>query len=141
MCPCSRECRGRRFGSVVYLTIRIGSSRRVDRRRRANRPSRRWRGVCMWPFRSWNDEDFTAWYPRDGRPGLAPARLATVCVLQYVMNLSDRQAAEAVRCRHRNRWPNRGRGSGDAAGAAAQRDAGAVDPAGRSGRVRIFPSG
>ncbi|MEU6228155.1 transposase [Streptomyces sp. NPDC047042] len=47
----------------------------------------------------WSDEDFTAWYPRDGRPGLSPAQLATVCVLQYAMNLSDRQAAEAVRCR------------------------------------------
>lgn len=47
----------------------------------------------------WTDEDFTEWYPRDGRPGLSPAQLATVCVLQYVMNLSDRQAAEAVRCR------------------------------------------
>jgi transposase len=47
----------------------------------------------------WNDEDFAAWYSRDGRPGLSPAQLATVCVLQYVMNLSDRQAAEAVRCR------------------------------------------
>jgi transposase len=47
----------------------------------------------------WSDEDFTAWYPRDGRPGLSPAQLATVCVLQYVMNLSDRAAAEAVRCR------------------------------------------
>jgi transposase len=47
----------------------------------------------------WTDEDFTAWYPRDGRPGLSPAQLATVCVLQYVMNLSDRDAAEAVRCR------------------------------------------
>ncbi|WP_308460719.1 transposase [Streptomyces sp. Ru72] len=32
-------------------------------------------------------------------PGLSPAQLATVCVLQYVLNLSDRQAAEAVRCR------------------------------------------
>lgn len=47
----------------------------------------------------WRDEDFAAWYPRDGRPGLSPAQLATVCVLQYAMNLSDRQAAEAVRCR------------------------------------------
>lgn len=28
----------------------------------------------------WSDEDFTAWYPRDGRPGPSPARLATVCV-------------------------------------------------------------
>ncbi|KUJ68141.1 hypothetical protein ACZ90_21445 [Streptomyces albus subsp. albus] len=45
--------------------------------------------------------------PREGRhqlvpsrsPGLSPAQLATVCVLQYALNLSDRQAAEAVRCR------------------------------------------
>ncbi|WP_016825817.1 IS1182 family transposase [Streptomyces viridosporus] len=47
----------------------------------------------------WRDEDFEAWYPRDGRPGLSPAQLATVCVLQFLLNLSDRQAAEAVRCR------------------------------------------
>ncbi|MDX3521394.1 hypothetical protein [Streptomyces scabiei] len=37
----------------------------------------------------WSDENFTAWYPRDGRPELSPAQLATVCVLQYAMNLSD----------------------------------------------------
>ncbi|MFD9822308.1 IS1182 family transposase [Streptomyces violascens] len=47
----------------------------------------------------WNDEDFADWYPRDGRPGLSPAQLATVCVLQFLLGLSDRQAAEAVRCR------------------------------------------
>ncbi|MDG9702563.1 transposase [Streptomyces sp. DH37] len=47
----------------------------------------------------WHDEDFAGWYPRDGRPGLSPARLATVCVLQFLLGLSDRQAAEAVRCR------------------------------------------
>lgn len=47
----------------------------------------------------WHDEDFTDWYPRDGRPGLSPARLATVCVLRFMLCLSDRQAAEAVRCR------------------------------------------
>lgn len=45
------------------------------------------------------DEDFAGWYPRDGRPGLSPAQLATVCVLQFLLGLSDRQAAEAVRCR------------------------------------------
>ncbi|WP_329565045.1 IS1182 family transposase [Streptomyces sp. NBC_01361] len=45
------------------------------------------------------DEDFAAWYPADGRPGLSPARLALVSVLQYTENLTDRQAAEAVRCR------------------------------------------
>jgi transposase len=47
----------------------------------------------------WGDDDFVCWYPRDGRPGLSPAQLATVCVLQFLLNLSDRQAAEAVRCR------------------------------------------
>jgi transposase len=47
----------------------------------------------------WRDEDFQAWYSRDGRPGLSPAQLATVSVLQFLDNLSDRQAAEAVRCR------------------------------------------
>jgi hypothetical protein len=47
----------------------------------------------------WRDEDFADWYPRDGRPGLSPAQLATVCVLQFLLGLSDRQAVEAVRCR------------------------------------------
>ncbi|MEU4586586.1 IS1182 family transposase [Kitasatospora aureofaciens] len=47
----------------------------------------------------WCDEDFAGWYPRDGRPGISPAQLATVCVLQFLLGLSDRQAAEAVRCR------------------------------------------
>lgn len=47
----------------------------------------------------WRDEDFVDWYPRDGRPGLSPAQLATVSVLQFLLGLSDRDAAEAVRCR------------------------------------------
>ncbi|MCL6732288.1 transposase [Streptomyces neyagawaensis] len=47
----------------------------------------------------WRDEDFADWYPRDGRPGLARAQPATVCLLQFLLGLSDRQAAEAVRCR------------------------------------------
>jgi hypothetical protein len=41
----------------------------------------------------WEDEDFAGWYPRDGRPGLSPAQLATVSVLQFLLNLSDRDAA------------------------------------------------
>ncbi|RSO03747.1 hypothetical protein DMH26_11515 [Streptomyces sp. WAC 05379] len=45
------------------------------------------------------DEYFANWYPADGRRGLSPARLAMVSVLQYAENLTDRQAAEAVRCR------------------------------------------
>ncbi|MER7708852.1 transposase [Kitasatospora sp. NPDC097605] len=47
----------------------------------------------------WRDEDFANWYPRDGRPGLSPAQLPTVSVLQFLLGLSDRDAAEAVRCR------------------------------------------
>ena len=47
----------------------------------------------------WADEDFAGWYPRDGRPGISPAQLATICVLQFLLDLSDRDAAEAVRCR------------------------------------------
>jgi transposase len=47
----------------------------------------------------WSDEDFARWYPRDGRPGISPAQLATVSVLQFLLGLSDRDAAEAVRCR------------------------------------------
>jgi len=44
----------------------------------------------------WADEDFASWYPRDGRPGISPAQLATVSVLQFLLDLSDRDAAEAV---------------------------------------------
>jgi hypothetical protein len=47
----------------------------------------------------WCHEDFAGWYPRDGRSGISPAQLATVCVLQFLLGLSDRQAAGAVRCR------------------------------------------
>lgn len=59
--------------------------------------------AAMWVrdrlYELWCDEDFAGWCPRDGRPGLSPAQLATVCVLQFLLGLSDRQAAEAVRCR------------------------------------------
>lgn len=49
--------------------------------------------------RLWRDEGFDTWHPRDRWPGLSPAQLATVRVLQFLLNLSDRQAAEAVRRR------------------------------------------
>jgi transposase len=45
------------------------------------------------------DEDFMALYPERGQPSLSPWRLALVTVLQFRENLSDRQAAEAVRAR------------------------------------------
>jgi transposase len=47
----------------------------------------------------YRDEDFRDFYPRQGQPALAPWRLALVTVLQFLENLSDRQAAEAVRAR------------------------------------------
>lgn len=45
------------------------------------------------------DEDFAALFAKDGAPGLPPWRLAMVTILQFHENLSDRQAAEAVRAR------------------------------------------
>jgi transposase len=45
------------------------------------------------------DEDFTALFPTCGQPGLPPWRLALVTILQFREQLSDRQAAEAVRAR------------------------------------------
>ena len=45
------------------------------------------------------DEDFTDLFPMDGQPALPPWRLALVTILQFRENLSDRQAAEAVRDR------------------------------------------
>ena len=32
-------------------------------------------------------------------PGISPTQLATVSVLQFLLDLSDREAADAVRCR------------------------------------------
>jgi transposase len=45
------------------------------------------------------DEQFTAAFATRGRPGFSPAQLALVCVLQFAENLTDRQAADAVRGR------------------------------------------
>jgi len=45
------------------------------------------------------DEDFAARFPAWGYPGLSPWRLALVTIRQFREQLSDRQAAEAVRAR------------------------------------------
>ncbi len=45
----------------------------------------------------YQDEQFAALYPVEGQPAYAPWRLAVVTILQYTENLSDRQAANAVR--------------------------------------------
>jgi transposase len=50
-------------------------------------------GTCF------RDEDFGDLFPRAGQPSLSPWRLALVSILQFRENLSDRQAAEAVRAR------------------------------------------
>jgi transposase len=47
---------------------------------------------------SWyEDADFAVVYPARGKPGLSPAQLAMVTVLQFIEDLTDRQAADAVR--------------------------------------------
>jgi transposase len=47
---------------------------------------------------SWyEDGDFAAAYPVRGKPGISPAQLAMVTVLQFIEDLTDRQAADAVR--------------------------------------------
>jgi transposase len=43
------------------------------------------------------DEDFAALYAQRGQPGMAPWRLALIMVMQFAENLTDRQAADAVR--------------------------------------------
>jgi len=45
------------------------------------------------------DEAFAPAFARRGRPGLSPAMLAVVTALQYAEDLTDREAAEAVRTR------------------------------------------
>lgn len=42
---------------------------------------------------------FTDLYPHQGQPGYSPWRLALVSIMQFAENLSDRQAADAVRAR------------------------------------------
>ena len=45
------------------------------------------------------DEDFTDLFSAKGQPAQSPWRLALICVMQYMENLSDRQAADAVKGR------------------------------------------
>jgi transposase len=45
------------------------------------------------------DADFSAAYGARGKPGISPAQLAVVTALQFTGNLTDRQAADAVRGR------------------------------------------
>lgn len=47
----------------------------------------------------YTDGDFADLFPKEGQPAEAPWRLALVTVLQFMENLSDQQAADAVRGR------------------------------------------
>jgi hypothetical protein len=47
----------------------------------------------------YQDEAFRVTYGTRGAPGVSPAQLAMITVLQFTENLTDRQAADAVRGR------------------------------------------
>ena len=47
----------------------------------------------------YTDEMFADLYPKDGQPAIRPWRLALITVMQFAENLTDRQAADAVRDR------------------------------------------
>ena len=42
-----------------------------------------------------DDQEFAELFSWTGQPGISPAQLALVTVMQYVENLTDRQAADA----------------------------------------------
>jgi transposase len=46
-----------------------------------------------------DDHEFADLFPRRGQPAEAPWRLALVCLVQYMEELTDRQAADTVRSR------------------------------------------
>ena len=52
---------------------------------------------CLGPI--FEDAQFADLFAQRGHPSLSPGRLALVSVLQYAENLTDRQAADAVRAR------------------------------------------
>jgi len=47
----------------------------------------------------YDDEDFAELYSDEGQPALRPGSLALICVMQYMANLSDRGAVEALAAR------------------------------------------
>src|SRR3954447_11654504 len=47
----------------------------------------------------YEDQDFAKLFPKRGQPGLCPGRLVLVTLMQFLENLSDGQAADAVRAR------------------------------------------
>jgi transposase len=47
----------------------------------------------------YRDQDFAGLFPHNGRPAEDPLRLALITVVQFMEELPDRQAADAVRGR------------------------------------------
>lgn len=47
----------------------------------------------------YSDRDFAELFPTHGQPAQCPWRLALICVMQFAEDLTDRQAAEAVKTR------------------------------------------
>ena len=47
----------------------------------------------------YQDQQFSALFSQRGQPALCPWRLALVTIMQFAENLTDRQAADAVRAR------------------------------------------
>ena len=47
----------------------------------------------------YSDQGFTDLFSGYGQTAIAPWRLALICILQFIEDLSDRQAAEAVQSR------------------------------------------
>jgi transposase len=47
----------------------------------------------------YTDNDFAKLFSTLGQPAISPGQLALICVMQFIEDLSDRQAAEAVRSR------------------------------------------
>lgn len=45
----------------------------------------------------YSDHQFEALFSQRGQPAQAPWQLMLVCIMQFIENLSDRQAADAVR--------------------------------------------
>jgi transposase len=50
-------------------------------------------------YAKYKDEDYADLYPAEGQPGLSPVDLALVTAFQFLEDLPDRAAAEAVRLR------------------------------------------
>jgi len=62
-------------------------------------PSNPYRMVGERLYEQYEEADFADWYCAEGKPALSPVLLGFVTAFQYMENLSDREAADAVRVR------------------------------------------